>query len=283
MNPRTLLFLGIAVLTSCTPVNRIVYRANPVNLPGLTEKGDSRITVDGGFNLKFDHTSTVSGADVQGAYAVSKRITLLGAYSGRKGDDQGFNDAYHYFGNNRYFSMDTAGIHYQNNTWELGAAYMIRFSRHAYLSLSGGGGGGDFHIDDWGAEHGTPYRCFLDAHQRALFVQPAMYFKSHWVEVGVGVKLSGTYYSRVHTNYPDSLQVDFVVNNLQGKTMYMVQPFWIFRVSPHLSWLQLDIQGSTNIGSNNGSSAVTYYFCYFNGSVGVSIYPTRLLNRLTHR
>jgi hypothetical protein len=221
----------------------------------------------------------MAGVDIQAAYAVSKHITLLGGYSGRRGTNEGLN-TYDTFQPGPPSVTDSAYIQYRNNTWELGAAYMIRFGRHVYMSLGAGGGGGDYHIDDGGGYNGSLYRYFLDARQGSWYIEPAMYFKYRYVDFGVGFKVTGTHYSGVRTTYPDSSQVFFSVNGLNGNDMNMWQPFVLLRVRPYLSWLQLELQCGFNVGGNAKQTGTTYYYDYVNGSIGLSIDPTRLLQAL---
>lgn len=278
--PKRLLTILIPWLfASCAALNRYVYRSNPINLPGLTEKGQSRLTADVGGNIQMQGLNGLGGVDLQGAYAVSNRLTLLGGYSGRSGSDAGSN-LYQgaFYPLSIRDSNNAANLHYRNNTWELGAAYTMRFGRHVFMSVSAGGGAGNYHIDDNGALYDTLYRAYLDAHLTQWFVQPAMYFKLKAVDLGVGFRLAWSHFSNVTTNYTSEQQTQFSVGDLQGKDMNMFQPFWVLRIRPHLSWLQIELQGSLNIGGNS-SSTTSYNYYYLNGGVGVSIDPVRLLRR----
>ena len=275
---RNLLFIVLIVcsLSSCIPLNRYVYRANPINLPGLTEQGQSRVTASVAGNAQGDGLTGLGGYDLQGAIAVSNRITLLGGYSNRSGSDQGQNRYPYLFNLGTPDTNNQANLHYRNNTWELGAAYMVKFGRHVYFSASAGGGAGNYHIDDHGAVHDSLYRNYLDARQGQWFIQPAMYFKVHQVEMGVGFKVSGTHYFNVNTNYTDDQQVNFTLNDLHGKDMTMFQPFLLLRIRPHLPWLQIEMQGSLNVGgASSGAPAYNYY--YFNGGLGLSVDLVRLI------
>jgi hypothetical protein len=279
VKPLLIMMLVVCSLASCSTLNRYVYRTNPINLPGLTEQGQTRVTASVGGNVALQHGSGLGGLDLQGAVAVTDRLTLLGGYSARSGSDNGFNDYPPYLFNitPRRDTADDANLDYRNHTWELGAAYMVRFGRRVYMSVSAGGGMGNYHIDDHGSLYDTAYRSFLDARQGQWFIQPAMYFKLKAVELGVGFKVSEAHYSHVHTNYTDDQQVKFVVNDLQGKDITMFQPFWVLRIRPHLPWLQVELQASLNVGGNSSSAATSYYYYFLNGGVGVSIDPVRLL------
>lgn len=275
------MMLVIETLASCAAVNRYVYRANPINLPGLTQKGESRLSAGGGENVELNRGSGLRGVDFQGAYAISNRVTVLGGYSYRTGSDQGSNINEPYLSFSPIYEHDSARLQYRNSTWELGAAYTIPLARRTFLSIGAGGGGGNFHIGDQGALYDTAYNCYQDSRVTQWFLQPAMYWKLKMVEIGVGFRLSGTHYGQVNTNYTEDQAVKFDVNGLQGKTMIMGQPFWIVRIYPSLSWLQIELQESVNAGG--ASSGTSYHYFGINTGISVAVYPSRLLTKRTKR
>lgn len=267
---------AICALVSCGTVQRNVYRANPINLPGLTQKGESRLTAGAGANVGLDNGDAIAGGNLQGAYAVSNHLTLMGAYTQRSGSKQGWNDPSE-FGlvifpvgiTARQYPYDSAVLHYRNNTWELGTVYTRRFGRHVFFTIGAGGGAGAFNLKDGGELHDTGYNAYLNTRVTQWFIQPAMYFKWHRVELGTGFRISMTHYDRVATNYTPEQQYDFAVNDLQGTNMTMVQPFCLLRLTPGPSWLQLELQGNVNLGGNSSGPGFSYY--YLNGDLGVSV------------
>jgi hypothetical protein len=278
---RLFMILVVGTLSSCAAVNRYVYRASPIDLPGLTQKGESRLSAGGGENIELNRASGLAGADFQGAYAISNRVTVLSGYSYRSGNDGGSNINEPNFSFSPIYENDSARLQYRNSTWEVGAAYTIPLARRTFLSIGAGGGGGNFHIGDQGALYDTAYDCYQDSRVTQWFLQPAMYWKLKIVEIGVGLRLSGTYYGQVNTNYTEEQAVKFDVNGLQGKMMVMGQPFWIFRIYPGLSWLQIELQGSINAGG--ASSETSYHYYGINAGISVAVYPSRLLAKRRKR
>jgi hypothetical protein len=270
--------LFLFALTSCGLLNRYIYRANPINLPGLTEKGQSRVTAAFDGNIQGIGPAGVIGEDLAAAYAVSDRITLLGSYSHRVGDDGGFEEyaAPVGFGPpvNPY---DSAAIHYRNSTWELGAAYTLPLNRHTYFSIGAGGGGGVFHIAEKGLFNDTAYQGSFNYRAAQWFIQPAFYFKWRRVELGVGFRVTGTYFVKAATDFTMEQQKAFTVNGLKGNNLIMWQPFWLLRISPR-SWLQIELQSSINTGGST-STGTAYNYYYFNFGAGLSVNPTRIFSR----
>ena len=280
LKPKRLLLAPVLCLASCIPLQRNIYRANPIDLPGQLDKGESRVTVGVGGDATLGPPTSVGGLDVRGAYAISDRLTLLGGLSTRSGGDTGRNDYEPTFAGIFRDTNDNASVHCRNNTWELGLAYNFRFNRRVGLSLAAGGGGGALHIDDHGALHDTAYRAYLHVPLMQWFIQPAMYFKArHVVEIAVGLRLSSSSFGHVRTNYTDEQQKAFLVAGLQGNAVFMAQPFWQLTIRPHLSWLQVMMQGSVNVGGPNTSPPTSgnYGYYWLNGSVGIAIDPIRLL------
>lgn len=283
LTPQRLLLAPVFCLASCIPINRYVYRANPINLPGQLEKGESRVTVAAGGNAVIGPPDGLGGVDVQAAYAVSDRVTLLGGVSNRSGNQSGRNDYPPLFSPQTRDTNDESYLHYRNDTWELGLAYNFHFRRRVGLSLAAGGGGGSYRIDDHGALHDTLYNAYLHTRLLQWFIQPAMVFKAKKViELGVGVRLSSSSYSRLSTSYPDDRQHAFDVNALQGNTLFMIQPFWWMTLRPHLPWLQIHMQMSINAGGPNTSPGPgdNYSYYWLNGGVGVTVDPIRLFTKL---
>jgi hypothetical protein len=270
-------------LYSCGPLNRNVYRSNPANLPGLTQKGESTVNVSLGGNLELHDGGGLSGVDVQAAYALTHRITLMGQYESRTGISTGYNSVYPgliYIG--PYPPYDTPSgvtLRYRSNTWEGAMGYLVPMRRHAYFSISGGVGGGYFHIKDQGSFQDTAYNASFDNRVIQWYIQPAFFYKWTWFEFGIGIRYSFTDYVTVITNYTAEQQEDFNVAGLQKKVICMGQPFYVARFSPGTHLIQIQLQFSFNAGNAiNGSIDYNYYG--FNESIGLTLCPTELLSRL---
>lgn len=267
-------------LASCIPINRYVYRANPINLPGQLEKGESRVSVAAGGNAVLGPPAGLGGVDVQAAYAVSDRITLLGGFSNRSGNQSGANDYPPLFSPRPRDTNDESYLHYRNNTWEVGLAYNFRFNRHVGLSLAAGGGGGSYNIYDHGAYHDTLYSAYWHSRLTQWFIQPAMVFKARRVvEIGVGLRLSASSFSPPRTDYTVDQQAAFTLDGLKGNAFFMIQPFWWMNIRPHLPWLQVHMELSFNAGGPNTTSGAggNYSYYWLNGGVGIAVDPIRLL------
>jgi len=152
-----------AFYTSCTPL----YYPNKLNVPLMTNKGEGQGNIAYGFN----------GLDLQGAYAVTENIAIMGNFSYMEKSDHS-----HRFG-------------------ELGAGYYTKLSEVGRFEVFGGYGYGtaETYYDNLNYAKGLYHRIFL---------QPTIGFTSKIVDGGLSLrpvfvsfpKISGTTFTSDNLN-----------------------------------------------------------------------------------
>jgi hypothetical protein len=260
------LIVGVC-LTACVTANRVVLRDSSINLPGFTEKGEAALTARfGSSEGGGDNNPSLSGIDLEGAYAVSNRWTLLGNFSSRAGD---YNGEQQSFGPYDYTQM-----HYVNYTWTTGVAYMYHINHSFYFAPSAGLGGGVFHIRDKESDMMAPGTLTDYYHDSRIFqgyIQPAFYIKGQWVSFAFGGRISFNKFGPVSTNYDYDTQSTLNLDGLQGATMNLGQFFILFRACPWTKAIRLEFQGGISDGLS--SNTQHYLFDDLNFSTGISIDP----------
>jgi len=250
----------IMCCASCSVIDHNVYRPNAAIFPGLTENGQSFFSAAAGGDLTGDGTQTVIGGfDVQGAYAMDSHLTLMGQISERSGHNVGYDQkipgtffAYDY--------IDSVNMKYGSATLEAGAMYSVRLNHRVYFTVGLGGGPGWFNLSDGGKFNDTTYHGYLRSRVTQWFLQPALLITCRRSdEIGVGVRLTQSYYGYVATDYSKELQSAFNVSLLAGKTLTMVQTFADFRIHTHEPHLFVDMQFGFNFGEHSPSSQPLVY------------------------
>jgi len=264
------LLIGSGSLSSCWRVGRMVYRADPIQVPCLTQHGDKEVSAGAQFNASL--RAVQGGWNAGAAYAITDCFSIQGQFSRESGNEYGPNDIRQFVNIGPYSSAvyDSAFLSNRTTTWNLAEAYMLPLQGHRiYLSSTLGAGSGYFLIRDNGRFHDTLYTAYLRASSFRCFLQEALCLRDKSSEVVVGVRWSINDYSKVRTNYSTEQQLDFQLDSLDGNSLYMVQPFLLVRVNFGNPRWQLEFQSSINMGSSNVAEG-TYNYLWFNAGMGLT-------------
>lgn len=268
------------LLASCAPIppmTRSVYRSTPVDVPGLTRKGDSQLAVGVGGNTTSDSGSGQSGLDLKGAYAVASNWTITGGYSQRTGIDNGNNDTIFWGVPNRYPS-DSSNLRYRNANWNAGIVFTQHVHGPFYLMAAAGGGMGNFDISDQGVYHDTSFQSPFNCRFYDYYLQAGMLFKVRNVDMGGGLRNTWYQYRRVTTNYYSAEQQAFGVNGLQGTALSLAQLYGFVRVYMLHRILSVNLQWSVDGAS--ASNRINYNGYPISGTFGIGMDISRFVRKM---
>ena len=282
----------IVILSSCSyeRANRIMYATPAANVPYLTQKGDAKITGYYSSNSFGNQVGTYnpsyggiknSGADVQGAYAITDHWSILAGFS-YKAIKQSYNyDTTKYYGGYGIFApgrtqtniFDSSVIKYNSSFFQIGAGYSMPLNQRKHISfnLYGGIDIGRLTMHDAGFDSSaSPYTRYYSVNTNKPWLQAAFNFGDARTAVGVslGGRLSLLHFGNPNTTYqPDELSY-FYLDKIANQTYFLWEPYVNFQASiPSLNWLRFDGQLSFCSGFNE------YYpkASIINGSIGVTV------------
>lgn len=186
------LFIGVTMLFSAC---NVAYIPNRHNVPLMEEKGDASISI--------------STTNLQGAYAISDHMAVMGNVYFRENSWENNPDS------NTTLTMD-----YQANRFlgELGIGYYKPLSDNAVFELYGGGGLGNigFELEDSNPLYDREYKANI----QKLFIQPDIGFHSEYFDFVFSTRFS-------LLNFYDVDTTNYTIPNLDSDNLYNLdkQPY----------------------------------------------------------
>ena len=167
--------------------------------------------------------SSITGADLQGAYAVTNRLGLIanvylaGATDVETGDE----------GRGRLFE---GGVGYYRSVSE----------RFVFETYGGAGFGSVTHL------HGKdPGKASVDAQR--VFLQPAIGFTSNWFDAALSLRLCGLHYSSIAERLTDGRDLDAAQALEDARSSFLAEPSLTVRAGWKYFKLQLQLGLSKNL------------------------------------
>jgi hypothetical protein len=269
----------LVALCSCEALPRYVVRSTPVDVPGLTQKGQSQVLVGAGASAGGEGLSNgQTGFDIRGAYALSSKWSVTAGFSSRTGMDEGANEDEYLFGPNPY-PNDTASVRYRNYNWNGGTVFMQPLFGRLYFMGATGGGTGQYNFQDQGVFQNTAYSSPFHSFFWDAYLQAGLYLKTRHVEGGVGLRYTWYRYTSVSDNYSPQQAQAFTVNGLKGTTIDMAQLYYDMHIYVFRRIAHIDVQISLN--GDGGENHINYHGYGFSGLIGLGLDLDRLfkLNR----
>jgi len=238
-----LFVLVISIFASCyTP--RYVYSPVAHNVPLLSKKGDSKLALNFSTNVGGKHvTNNIvsrnkgTGADIQGAYAISKRFALQGAYANRIERNSGDFDTN---------GLDSSVIRYKRNLAELGIGWYSpsEQSQGSSMQVFAGMGLGNFSFIDDGRD--VSYNYYSRYHKVRVikfYLQPAFILRVRRnFYSSISSRLSVIHFSNIRTNYTDQELAKYSLADLNRSRLFW-EPATVNTISfTKLPGLQLEFQ-----------------------------------------
>ena len=196
--PRMKYILILLLLCSCSVIQRKVYSPTQINNPSLQEKNDHSFSVT---------YSTPSGFDLNGGWAITNRLAIIGGgYFYKNRDNEEDNSI---FSDRRATSL----LLYQHRGFHGGLGLYLPLSRRnheTYASFFGGYTYGSFSMDENYTE--TYYNnstaptskiSFYKSNLGRWFLQGAFSYYSKAFEISLLTRYNYVDYSHIVTDYPD--------------------------------------------------------------------------------
>jgi hypothetical protein len=266
---RITLLLGIimAGISSCYSP-RYMYSQSIANTPDFKKKGDSKAAVyyatgtRGTRGVKAARRNDFynRGFDLQGAYALSNHIAIIGSQSNRyernDGDFRGL--------------VDSSDVVYRRSMTEIGGGWYTN-SRTRALSFQalGGAGLGRFRFTDNGFLTGNqPFSRFHDARVTKLFFQPSLILRpGNNFSTMLSGRISGIFFNRIRTNYTEAEKDAFLLNNLEQDA----RVFWETSVINNFGFREIPgIRVEIHLGFTNLISKRFIDYRTFNFGIGLT-------------
>ncbi len=223
----------LAVCTSCVQ-KRFLHQAAPAINPVLKEKGDAFATgyyhtngatrSDGNVDVS---NSSSNGIHLQGGYAVSNHVAVLGSYNNIRQRNQ-YNDSYS-------DPFDSSNVLYKRNEFTVaGDYYLTADDQKSVFHVIGGFTFGKLSFTDNGKDAGSNYSRFFKSNSFMAFVQPTFTLYS-FEHTGFTIypKVSYVQYGSVNTNYTDQEKTrlrlidakGFYTSEIGGKVFFGLDEF----------------------------------------------------------
>ena len=207
--------IGVTLITMlATACTSRYYVPNQHNVPLFHEKGDLRLSAgaSGG--------DDVSGIEVQGAYAVTKQLGVIGnLFVARSGSNSG---------SHGYFL-------------EGGPGYFRTLSRRVAFETYGGAGVGRA-VNQYGSDNSSDLRF------SRYFIQPDIGFRGRIVEAAVSLRTAGLHYSSIRTSFATAPATNDAVEYIrQHPSSLLIEPAYIFRVGWKYVKAQFQLSSSYDV------------------------------------
>lgn len=278
-----LLILAVTLFSSCIQrAHRYVYASQAANINYFKQKGDSKITgyYSGDGNKKND------GLNIQAGYALTNHIALMAAYTHQQQHQVAGFDSINIYGGGIFGYVqtnifDSSVVHYKRNTVELAAGYFfpLNHQKTVTYNLYGGVSFGKMSIADAGLDlNRMNYTRFYDVNLTKYFLQGSFNIMTinDLVHFSAGGKISFFNYHSFNTSYDSSELNYFYLDKINNKTFAIWEPFFNLQFSlPQYPWIKVDGQLSLTSGFRAEYPKVRT----FNGSIGLTIEPTRLFKK----
>jgi hypothetical protein len=231
-----LVFICVILITASCNTPRHIYSPSALNVPVLTQKGDSKIGAAYSTNavgeeskngVKVDNRSR--GYDLHGAVAITNNFAIQANHAYRWEKTEG--------------GLDSLTIKYQRKLTEIGMGYYLAVNnkKNTFFQVFAGAGLGRFSFTD--ADKTGSY--FHQANITKVYLQPAILFKSKGsFTTSVALRFSGIGYSKIKTNYSTSQLDDYHLEDLTGRMKWFFEPATVSNFGfKGLPGLRFEVQG----------------------------------------
>ena len=196
-----LIFFTLCSLCSCAVIERRIYAPTQINTPSLREKNDHNFSVT---------ISTPAGFDLNGAYALTNRLAIVGGVFNYKNDD-GEKD-YSLFSSQR----DSSLLTYKHKGFHIGAGGYFPLNKSTssslFLSAFGTLTKGEFEMTESSFSTSSPgveKNNFYTSDIRRWALQSSLHFYSKHVHLAITTRYNYVGYFDVTTDYTSSEQLSY--------------------------------------------------------------------------
>lgn len=223
--PSLLLILAFAGCYS----PRYVYSPAAHNVPVLTAKNDSKLGINYSTNIaqkargaENSHNSKGSGIDVQGAYAISKKLAVQAAYYWRSEINEG---------NFLLTTVDNSVLRYRRHLTEAGLGYYTKMDDQGitWFQVFGGIGAGEFRFTDKPVPGSTnTNEFFYKTKLTKFYIQPAiMALFNKSVSLSFSSRFSLIKFRNVQTDYSDIQLNNYKLDSITHRPVIFWEPAFV--------------------------------------------------------
>lgn len=206
---------------------RYAYSPSAHNVPVLSKKGDSKLGINyssngggNGLNQSFDGASS-NGADIQGAYAFSKKWAIKSSYFIRNELNAG-----------DFRLSDSAVIRYKRRLLDVGIGYFTPLDKdgNLFFQLFAGIGRGKFSFTDNGREdpNAPLYSRFHRSNITKYYIQPAFQVQyKKLVAASLSSRFSIVNFGNIKTDYSPSELENYSLKDLGDGPVVFWEPGFV--------------------------------------------------------
>ncbi len=229
-------FICIIFFAASCHTPRYIYSPAALNVPVLTQKGDSKLGAVYATNAvgqekkdgaEIDNRSR--GFDLQGAVAITNNFAVQANHFYRWEKTEG--------------GPDSLILKYKRNLTEIGLGYYLPVNddKTVFFQVFAGTGLGKFSFTDIN-KSGSYYH---QANITKIYLQPAMLFKSKGsFTTSIALRFSSINYSKIKTNYSASQLSDYYLDNLSGRAKWFFEPATVSSFGfKNIPGLRFEVQG----------------------------------------
>lgn len=196
-----LIFFTLCLLCSCAIIERRIYAPTQINTPSLQKKNDHNFSAS---------VSTPSGFDLNGAFALTNRLAIIGGVFNYKNKD-GEKD-YSIFSTQR----DSSLLTYKHRGFHIGAGGYFPLTKFTSSSLSlsffGTFTKGDFEMTEslfTTANPGVEKKNFYNSDIKRWALQSSLHFYSKHIHQAITTRYNYVGYFNVETDYTSAEQFSY--------------------------------------------------------------------------
>jgi len=265
----TVMLLCITFLFQSCTLFRFAYSPTIQNVPGFTEKNESRITSVIG--------STLSGSEsnftFQGAYAVTNHFALTAGINGtaRSQDELTYTDG---SGNSQ-----TDIVKYKRNSFDIGAGifYPVSADKKVFIEAYAGYGSGSNKITDMNNNIAGNYH---NSDVNRFYLQPVLSIHpSVNSSISTSLRFTSIGYTNIKTTYSSGDLSAYYLADIASRRLSFIEPALVFSLgSKSAPWIRL--HGQINFTFLAGDAQVYYRSNYF--GIGIQFDPVKAIKSSKH-